>query len=80
MAKIHVELNEKEVRNMMRSSEMMAICREYAAGIASEAGAGYGVSTYVGKTRVNASAYAETEKAHRDNLKNNTLLKALGGG
>ena len=41
------------------------------------AGDGYEVSTYVGKTRANASVRANTVKSIKDNKKNNTLLKAV---
>lgn len=74
-----IELNGEGVRELLRSSEMMSVCKEHARQIAARAGSGYAVSTYTGKTRVNASVYAATEEANRDNLKNNTLLKAVGG-
>ena len=79
MAKYRIELNKEGVRDLLRSPEMGAICRELAEGIAERAGDGYEVSTYTGKTRVNASVRCATEEARRDNLKNNTLLKAVRG-
>ena len=78
MAKFHIELNPAGVRELLQSSEMMGVCRSLAQGIAGRAGPGYEVTTYTGKTRVNASVHAATEEAYRDNLKNNTLLKAVG--
>lgn len=78
MAKFRVELNSEGVRELLRSPEMAGTCRELAGGIAARAGDGYGVSVYTGRNRVNASVYATTEKAAADNLKNNTLLKAVG--
>ena len=75
--KVRVELNEKGVRELLQSPEMAAICKEHAQTIANRAGEGYMVTTYTGRTRVNASVYAATDKAKRDNLKNNTLLKAV---
>lgn len=78
MAKVlHVELNEAGVRELLQSSEMMSICKGHADRIAARAGSGYEVTTYTGRTRVNASVHAATDKAARDNLKNNTLLKAV---
>ena len=77
MAKFRFELNSEGVRELLKSSEMAAICKSYADQIAGRAGAGYEVSVYTGKTRVNASVAASTAKARKDNMKNNTLLKAM---
>lgn len=76
-AKVHIELNRDGVRELLKSPEMMAICASEAQAIAGRAGTGYEVSTYTGKTRVNASVITATEEAMRDNYKNNTLLKAV---
>ena len=75
--KFRVELNSEGVRELLRSPEMAAICREHAQAIANRAGEGYTVSTYTGATRVNASVMTATTDAARDNMKNNTLLKAV---
>ena len=77
MGKVQVELNSEGVRELLRSPEMAAICQAQAMAIAGRAGNGYSVSTYTGTSRVNASVMAETQEAIRDNLKNNTLLKAV---
>lgn len=77
--KVKVELNRDAVRGLLQSSEMKNICQSLANGIASRAGSGYEVSTYTGRTRVNASVLAATSEAKRDNMKNNTLLKAVRG-
>lgn len=77
MANIRIELNNDGVRKLLRSSEMEQICKEHANRIAERAGDGYEVTTYTGKNRVNASVHVATDKAYRDNLKNNTLLKAV---
>ncbi len=77
--KVKVELNREGVRSMLRSGEMEAICGELAAAAAARCGTGYTYSTHVGKNRVNASVKAETKAAQRDNMENNTILKALRG-
>ena len=77
MAKFHIELNREGVRELLQSAEMMQICQSHAQAIASRAGNGYAVTTHTGRTRVNASVAVVTEEAMRDNLKNNTLLKAV---
>jgi 23S rRNA A2030 N6-methylase RlmJ len=72
------KLNRDGVRELMQSADAMGVVREYADQIRNRAGDGYEVSEYVGKTRVNASVYAATEEARKDNLENNTLLRAVG--
>lgn len=73
------ELNEDGVRELLKSAEMKSVCESKAKAIAGRAGSGYEVDTFTGKNRVNASVYTATEAAYRDNLKNNTLLKAVSG-
>ena len=73
------ELNSQGVRELLRSPEMMGICKEYADKAQSKLGDGYEVTTHTGKTRVNAQIKAETYKARKDNAKNNSILKALRG-
>ena len=77
--KIEIVLVSEGVQALLKSPEMMAQCKQLAQGIASRAGEGYQVTTYTGKTRVNASVIAATNAAKRDNMKNNTLLKAVRG-
>lgn len=79
MAKLKFELNKSGVRNLLRSKEMMDICSEYANNALGRLGDGYEVSTYSGKNRVNAEVYAETYAAKKENLKSNTILKAVFG-
>ena len=76
--KVKIELNSEGIVELLKSAEIEACCREAAEGVARNAGDGYEVNTYVGKRRVNAEVSAETYEAKRDNLENNTLLKALG--
>ena len=78
MSKVRFELDRAGVRELMKSPEAMDVCKEYASAIRNRAGDGYEVDTYVGKTRANASVYAATYEARRDNYENNTLLKARG--
>lgn len=78
MGKVRIVLNSEGVRELLKSAEIAEECRKHAQDIAGRAGTGYEVTTYTGKTRVNASVHAATEEAYRDNLKNNTLLKAVG--
>lgn len=72
------ELNSEGVKDLLRSDEMTGALNELALKVRNSAGDGYEISEYIGKNRANVSVRAETKKAKRDNLKNNTLLKALG--
>lgn len=75
--KLKVELNRAGVRSMLRSNEMMGICKGYANAALSRLGSGYAVSCHTGKNRVNAEVAAVSAKAIKDNSENNTILKAL---
>ena len=73
------ELNFQGVGELLKSQEMMGICKEYASKAQSKLGDGYEVETYKLDTRAAAKVQAETYKARKDNAKNNTILKALRG-
>lgn len=78
MAKTRIVLNRKGVGSLLKSKEMMAVCLEHANATCQSAGdVGYEVTTFTGKSRVNASVRANTRKTISDNYKNNTLLKSL---
>lgn len=79
MANFKFELNQSGVRELLQSSEMMAICKGYADNALASLGDGYEVSTYVGKSRVNASVIATTYAAKKENSETNCILKAVGG-
>lgn len=81
MSKVKFKLDRAGVRELMRSPEAMNVVMEYATKIQSRcpSGLGYEVSSMVGANRVNASVFASTPEARRDNYENNTLLKARGG-
>lgn len=77
MAKQRFILNRNAVAELMKSSQMQAILTERANAIRARAGEGYGQDIYVGKNRANAMVFADSYKAKRDTMKNNTLLKAV---
>lgn len=79
MSKVKIELNSAGIQELLKSAEIQGYCEELAHEVAGRAGDGYEVDSMVGKTRANASVYAATKEAIKDNLENNTLLKALGG-
>lgn len=77
MAKMKFKLNRSGVASLMKSNQMQGVLEEKATGVRNRAGEGYKQDIYVGKTRVNAMVYADTYQAKKDNMKNNTLLKAV---
>lgn len=77
MANMKFKLNSDGVRELLKSQEMQSVLIEKATGIKNRCGEGYTQDVYVGKNRANAMVKAETYQAKRDNLKNNTILKAV---
>lgn len=79
MGNVRIELNHDGIRELLQSNEMKSICEEHANTAQGKLGDGYVVTTHTGKNRVNASIFAESYKAKKENLESNTILKALGG-
>lgn len=75
---LKIKLNRAGVRALLKSDEMMAICKDHAYRAQSKLGDGYEVTYRKGKNRVNASIGAVTPEARRENSKKNTILKAVG--
>lgn len=82
MALQKFELNRKGVSELMKSDEMRAILRSYGDEALSRLGDGYAASdSDTGSSkRAKVKVEATTYKTRQDNLKNNTILKAVGGG
>lgn len=79
MAKVRFELNREGVRDLLRSKEMMDVCQEYANNALGKLGDGYEVTTHTGTNRVNAQVAAVTYAAQKENLSDNTIIKAVFG-
>ncbi|NLL91200.1 MAG: hypothetical protein GX222_02125 [Ruminococcaceae bacterium] len=80
--KLYIKLNKKGVGELLKSQEVQdLLMKEASATIerCGDYGEGYNQKVVVGKNRAVATVKAETYEAKRDNLKNNTLLKALRG-
>lgn len=77
MAKNKFKLNYSGVGQLLKSAEMQSVLNEKAAAIKNRCGDGYEQDVYVGKTRANAMVSATSYKAKKENMKNNTLLKAV---
>lgn len=72
-----IVLNNGEIGKFMKSEEMTKMLHERAEQIANRAGTGYAADTKMMGTRVIASAYTDSFDAMRDNLDNNSLLRAV---
>lgn len=79
MADFKFELNTSGVKDLMRSPEMMEICKGYADAALQKLGDGYEVTTMTGKNRAIASVSAVSKDAYRENLEDNSILKAVFG-
>jgi hypothetical protein len=77
MAKSGFKLNYAGVGQLLKSAEMQKVLEEKATAIKNRCGDGYGQDIYVGKNRANAMVYPDSYAAKRDNMKNNTILKAV---
>ena len=73
-----LELNGSAIVKMLYSPEVAGACTEIASKIAQRAGADYVVEEKNGHDRKSAIVKPGTEQAYFDNLRNNTLLKAVG--
>lgn len=77
MSKFKFVLNKAGVRELMKSEEMQGILKDKADGALSSLGEGYKSDAYVGRNRANAMVYADSYQAKRDNLENNSILRAV---
>lgn len=77
MSKMRFKLNRSGVRSLMQSPEMQAVLKEKASAAQSRLGPGYESDIYIGQTRANAMVWADSFAAKVDNMKNNSILKAV---
>ena len=75
--KFKFELNREGVRQLLQSKEMQDGLVQYAKSVQNRAGEGY--SVFVGRNRANVSVETNNDKAVRDNLEKNTLLRSIRG-
>lgn len=71
-------VNNAGVREMLHWESVQELCNGLADKVASNAGTGYVVRGRNYPRRYGAAVVALSKRAKRDNMKNNTLLKALG--
>ena len=74
---VEVKLNSAGIRELMKSTEIKSVCREKALQVLSMSGQGYDMGERHYPSRTGFAVYPVTAKAYYDNLKNNTLVKAV---
>lgn len=79
MSKVKFELNRAGVGELLKGAEMQQILSEAGQQVANNAGDGFELKVAVRPTRAVATIAPDTVAAHFKNLKENILLKALGG-
>ena len=60
MSKVTIELDSAGIRELLKSSEIASVCEKEAVQMTKATGVDYVPDIYVGKTRVNVSAYQKT--------------------
>ncbi len=78
MGKVEVEINYNGLLELLKNPAVQKNCIEVANKIADVAGDGYNVSEWKGPHRAGATVWCDGPEAIRDNLDNNTFLKAVG--
>mgnify|MGYP007104054617 CR=1 FL=1 len=78
--KFRFELNMPGLNELMKSAEMQSVLDQKGAQVAAAAGNGYNKRTHVADFVAITNVYANTKEAKRENLRDNTLLKALNAG
>ena len=80
MAKVKVWIDQKAFRdNVLKSQATQKALADIGNQVVNAAGDGYEAKPYVGKLRAGVIVSPVTTEAYYDNLRNNTLLKALRG-
>ena len=78
MSKVKFILNRSGVRELLKSEGIKRVCQDHASRTLADCTApGYAMAERNYPERVGFAIYAEEYPAIADNLKNNTLLKAL---
>ena len=70
-------LDADDVRELLKSAGIEAECMSYAQKVQQAAGDGYVAEARHYPERSGAAVYPGTDEAHKDNLDNNTLEKAI---
>lgn len=77
MSSFKFELSYKGVGQLLKSDSMREALNTTAEEIKTRCGDGYGSHVMYRKTRLVGAVFPETAEAYKDNLENNTILKAV---
>lgn len=77
MSNVKFVLNRSGVRDLLKSDGIYQVCAQHAEMTRASAGPGYEVGQRNYPERTGAAVYPATADAYYDNLRHNTLLKAL---
>lgn len=80
MSNVTIKLNSSGIQKFLRDEAVRNLAGGEAKKIAAKANGNYKVSTITAGTRCIATVEAADLSTRKDNYKNNTLLKAMGGG
>lgn len=77
MSSVKIELNSAGIKQFLHSREVAECVKSYADKAADRLGEGYKSDHKHMPTRVIASVYTATDEAKRENMENNSILKAV---
>ena len=77
MGNVKYEMDYAGIGQLLKCQELCDGMQTIGNNVASRAGVGYEADTQVGKKRAHTYVRAVTAEAYYNNLKNNTLLKAI---
>lgn len=77
MSSFEIKLDSNGIRELMKSDEVMSACETIAGQVLNRCGDGYAMEQKMYTTRGGYIVYPDTADAFYDNLRNNTLLKAV---
>ena len=77
MSNNKIVLKSDGIRALMKDAGIMSVCENIAGGMLNRCGSGYAMEQKVYQTRGGFIVYPDDAEAFYDNLRNNTLLKAV---
>lgn len=75
---VRLELDTEAFDELRKRDEVVSFCESKMSSIRSSLGEGYEVQKRTYPDRAGAAIVVASNEAYRDNLENNTLLKAVG--
>lgn len=79
MSQVKIELNRAGIDELLKSQEMEDAVHAETRKVAERLGGAYDTDVKMMPTRVISSVFTTDKAAIRDNMQNNTLLKAVSG-